>query len=139
MLRICGYKISADVRVMRIEVTGVHLEVGEHTFIGDKTVITGATGTKIKIGKNCDISSHVSILTGSHEIGTVEHAAGKGIGNDVVIHDGVWIGYGAMILPGVIIGKGAIVAAGSVVTKNVPMSTMVAGVPAVIKKKLYLQ
>jgi len=35
----------------------------------------------------------------------------------------------------VTIGREAVVAAGAVVTKNVPARTMVAGVPAVAKKK----
>ncbi len=42
----------------------------------------------------------------------------------------------SIILKGVTIGEGAIVAAGSVVTKDVPSYTLVAGNPAIIKKKL---
>ena len=45
------------------------------------------------------------------------------------------IGGGSVILPGVKIGDNAIVAAGSVVTQNVPDNTMVAGVPAKVKKE----
>lgn len=50
------------------------------------------------------------------------------IGNDV------WIGANAIIMDGVRIGDGAIIAAGSIVTKDVQPYTIVAGVPAVIKK-----
>lgn len=48
------------------------------------------------------------------------------------IHIGknVWIGSNATVLPGVTIGDGAVIAAGAVVTKNVPMNTVVGGVPA---------
>ena len=42
----------------------------------------------------------------------------------------------SIILKGVTIGEGAIVAAGSVVTKDVPSYTLVAGNPAIVKKKL---
>ena len=42
----------------------------------------------------------------------------------------------SIILKGVTVGEGSIVAAGSVVTKDVPDYTLVAGNPAVIKKKL---
>jgi acetyltransferase-like isoleucine patch superfamily enzyme len=48
----------------------------------------------------------------------------------------VWIGARAVILPGVTVGDGAIVAAGAVVAADVPMWTVVAGVPArVIKQR----
>jgi acetyltransferase-like isoleucine patch superfamily enzyme len=46
----------------------------------------------------------------------------------------VWIGANAIILAGVTIGDGAVVAAGAVVRRDVPAYTVVAGVPAVIKK-----
>jgi acetyltransferase-like isoleucine patch superfamily enzyme len=51
-----------------------------------------------------------------------------------VIGNDVWIGHGAFILPGVKIGDGAVIAAMSVVTKDVPPYSVVAGVPAVVKK-----
>lgn len=47
-----------------------------------------------------------------------------------------WIGGGAIICPGVKIGNRCIIAAGSVVTRDVPDDSLVAGNPAVIKKKL---
>lgn len=47
-----------------------------------------------------------------------------------------WIGANATILPGVTIGENAVVAAGAIVTKDVPASTVVAGVPAKVIKKI---
>jgi acetyltransferase-like isoleucine patch superfamily enzyme len=55
----------------------------------------------------------------------------------IMIGNDVWIGANAMILDGVEIGTGAIVAAGSVVTKDVAPYTIVAGVPAVPKRKRF--
>jgi acetyltransferase-like isoleucine patch superfamily enzyme len=52
------------------------------------------------------------------------------MGKDIIIGDGVWIGYGAIILPGVKIGKKAIIAAGAIVTKDVADYTIVGGNPA---------
>jgi acetyltransferase-like isoleucine patch superfamily enzyme len=48
----------------------------------------------------------------------------------IVIGDHVWIGTNSLVLKGVTVGDGAVVAAGSVVTRDVPASTLVAGVPA---------
>lgn len=53
-----------------------------------------------------------------------------------VIEDDVRIGSDTMLVAPVTIGKGSVTAAGSVVTEDVPPDTLVAGVPAVVKKKL---
>jgi maltose O-acetyltransferase len=121
---------------MRIRVEGVKLKIGNNTFIGDETLIAGGKSI-VTIGENCDISSRVNIITGTHKIGNIEHAAGEGYSENIIIKDGVWIGVGATILHGVTIGKGSIIAAGSVVTKNIPSGVLAAGVPAIVKKVLY--
>lgn len=136
LLRFAGVKVAKKVRVMRIRVQGVSLSIGEDTFIGDDTLIMGGK-SKISIGKNCDISSRVNIISGTHVIGTIERAAGEGYAEDIAIEDGVWVGFGATILGGVTIGKGSIIAAGSLVNKNVPSGVLAAGVPANIKRELY--
>jgi bifunctional UDP-N-acetylglucosamine pyrophosphorylase/glucosamine-1-phosphate N-acetyltransferase len=53
-----------------------------------------------------------------------------------VIEDNVRIGSDTMLVAPVRVGSGAVTAAGSVVTEDVPSNTLVAGVPAKIKKKL---
>lgn len=136
LMSISGINVGKNVRVMRIRVDGVHLIIGDNSFIGDETFITGGI-TTVSIGKNCDISARVNIVTGSHRIGTLSQAAGEDYAEDIVIEDGVWIGFGATILHGVTIGKGSIIAAGSVVTTNIPSGVLAAGVPAKVKKTLY--
>jgi bifunctional UDP-N-acetylglucosamine pyrophosphorylase/glucosamine-1-phosphate N-acetyltransferase len=56
--------------------------------------------------------------------------------HQTIIEDNVMIGSDTMLVAPVRIGKGAVTAAGSVVTEDVPPDTLVAGVPAVIKKRL---
>jgi bifunctional UDP-N-acetylglucosamine pyrophosphorylase / glucosamine-1-phosphate N-acetyltransferase len=56
--------------------------------------------------------------------------------HETVIEDNVKIGSDTMLVAPVRVGKGSITAAGSVVTKDVPPNSLVAGVPAVIKKRL---
>ena len=53
-----------------------------------------------------------------------------------IIEDDVRIGSDTMLVAPVRVGRGSVTAAGSVVTEDVPPDTLVAGVPAVIKKKL---
>jgi bifunctional UDP-N-acetylglucosamine pyrophosphorylase/glucosamine-1-phosphate N-acetyltransferase len=53
-----------------------------------------------------------------------------------VIEDNVKIGSDTMLVAPVRVGRGAMTAAGAVVTRDVPPDTLVAGVPASIKKRI---
>jgi len=53
-----------------------------------------------------------------------------------IIEDDVRIGSDTMLVAPVTVGRGSVTAAGSVVTEDVPPDTLVAGVPAVVKKRL---
>lgn len=56
--------------------------------------------------------------------------------NPTFIGDDVKIGSDTMLVAPVTVGRGAISGAGSVITKDVPEDTLVAGVPAQVKKRL---
>ena len=56
--------------------------------------------------------------------------------NPTIIEDNVRIGSDTMLVAPVKVGSGAVTGAGSVVTEDVPPNTLVAGVPAKVKKKL---
>lgn len=87
--------------------------------------------TNVIIGNSASIARETVILdSDAHSI----HVEGHQMSQAVRIEDNVWLGTRCTILKGVIIGKGAIVAAGAIVTKNVPSSSIVAGVPARIIK-----
>lgn len=90
------------------------VEIGEGTMIYYNSIITH----DVKVGRFVEISPDVKLL-GRSLIGDFSH-----------------IGTGAIIFPDTLIGKHSIVAAGSVVRNNVPDYTLVAGVPAIQKKKL---
>src|SRR5918993_368690 len=55
--------------------------------------------------------------------------------HETVVEDDVKIGSDTMLVAPVKVGKGSSTAAGSVVTEDVPPNTLVAGVPAVVKKR----
>ena len=137
LLNLIGFQVSKSARIVSsVKFVGIeNIVIGQDTFIGHETMIIGSNKTTVTIGAYCDISSKVTIVTGTHEVDLEGlHIAGKGIGKDITIEDGVWIGINATILPGVKIGKKSIVAAGAIVTKNVPSHVLVAGNPAIIKK-----
>lgn len=56
--------------------------------------------------------------------------------HETIIEDNVKIGSDTLLVAPVTVGSGSMTAAGSVVTKDVPPNSLVAGVPAVVKKKL---
>ena len=111
----------------------LHIKSG--TWLSPKTIFYTSNLAKIEIGKNCDIGPGVKFISGSHNIGTSERRAGSGFAKDIKVGDGVWIGGYSIILSGVNIGDGCVIAAGSIVTKDVHSNTLVAGVPAKVKKQ----
>lgn len=93
---------------------------------------------RIEIGENSTLAYGVTVLTSANPNGPKNKLAAiyPKITAPVAICDNVWIGANATILPGITIGEMSVVAAGAVVTRDVPSGVLVAGNPAVIKKKL---
>nr|MBA3515719.1 bifunctional UDP-N-acetylglucosamine diphosphorylase/glucosamine-1-phosphate N-acetyltransferase GlmU [Pyrinomonadaceae bacterium] len=56
--------------------------------------------------------------------------------HQTIIEDNVKIGSDTLLVAPITVGSGSITAAGSVVTRDVPPHSLVAGIPAVVKKKL---
>ncbi|MEO7970529.1 MAG: bifunctional UDP-N-acetylglucosamine diphosphorylase/glucosamine-1-phosphate N-acetyltransferase GlmU [bacterium] len=84
------------------------------TYLGDATI-----GEKTNIG--------AGTITCNYD-GKDKHST--------IIEDNVRIGSDTMLVAPVRVGSGSVTAAGSVVTEDVPPDTLVAGVPAVVKKRL---
>jgi bifunctional UDP-N-acetylglucosamine pyrophosphorylase/glucosamine-1-phosphate N-acetyltransferase len=84
------------------------------TYLGDATI-----GEKTNIGAGTVTCNY----DGRHK-------------HETIIEDNVKIGSDTMLVAPVRVGSRSVTAAGSVVTKDVPPDTLVAGVPAVIKKSL---
>lgn len=109
-----------------------YAELGEGVFVGANSVVApGAV-----IGKQVFINRGVTI---GHDTRVEEFArlfGGCNVGGHGVIGRGATIGLGAAIVEERIIGEGAFVAAGAVVVGDVEAGTLVAGVPAVFKKRI---
>lgn len=95
------------------------LRIGDRTNVQDNVVVHIDSGFPVTIGSDV----------------TVGHGA---IVHGCTVEDGVLIGMGSTILNGAVIGEGSVVAAGALVLEGavVPPYSLVAGVPAKVKKAL---
>lgn len=109
---------------------GKHAEINAGCFLVAKAPIV--------IGDRSTLAYQVSLYTSAYPNGPYNRLSElyPKVREEIVIGKDVWIGARAIILPGVHIGDYSVVAAGSVVTKDVPSGVLVAGAPAVIKKRL---
>lgn len=116
------------------------VEIGKGSSIWFGTIIRADT-EKIKIGEYTNLQDYTILHTDKGfilEIGNYVSIGHRAIIHGCKIKDYVMIGMGAVILNGAVISENSIVAAGSVVKENffVPPNTLVAGVPAVVKREL---
>ena len=109
-----------------------HVNFGRFTTIGKNVFINHACSFLdmggITIEDHVLIGPRVNIVTENHPLDSAERRAL--VTQPVVIKRNAWIGAGATILPGVTVGENAVVAAGAVVSKDVPVNTVVGGIPA---------
>lgn len=113
---------------------GHNLTIGEGTFINFG--LTALDVAPITIGRNCQIATHVQLLTAWHPVEPGPRRDGLEAASPITIGDNVWIGSGAIVLPGVSIGNNSVIGAGAVVTKDVPAGVVAVGNPARIIKSL---
>lgn len=104
---------------------GACLDLGSNVYINcDSTILCAEN---IKIGDNTTISWNAEICdTDHHRIireGSVKTSP-------IDIGKGVLVGRRSIIMKGVKIGDGSVIAAGAVVTRDVPETSLAAGVPA---------
>jgi acetyltransferase-like isoleucine patch superfamily enzyme len=107
------------------------------SFINTGLRLAVPEGGSIIIEKNVAIGPRVQFECMNHGkwLADGTRIAG-GVAGRIHVEKGAWIGAGVIIVADVVIGEGAVVAAGAVVTSDVDPYTMVAGVPAQVKKKL---
>ena len=108
--------------------------IGNHTRIGIGNTIIGP----VCIGNNVNFAQNITVTALNHNYSDPDILIDKqGFTTSAIkISDDVWIGANAVILPGVTIGRHSVIAAGAVVTRDVLPNSLVAGVPAVIKKRI---
>ncbi len=110
----------------------INNRIGEATNIMSGVIITSDVTIEKGVLINLSVTvGHNTVIGEFSEI-----CPNVSISGNCTIHKGAFIGTSATLLPGIVIGEGAVVAAGAIVTKHVEPYTMVAGNPAVFKKKL---
>lgn len=110
--------------------------VGPGTSIGNGSVIHLGTiiHARVTIG-DCVFLNIGSVVSHDALIGhNIFFGPGVTVSGNVTIGSGTFAGTGAIIINEITIGETVTIAAGAVVTKDVPTCTMMAGVPAMIKK-----
>jgi putative colanic acid biosynthesis acetyltransferase WcaF len=131
LLRLFGAKLGSHVQIrptVRI-IMPWHLEIDEHTAIGD-FVILYSLG-KIKIGKYVTISQYAHLCTGSHDTRTRAMTLTTA---PITLGDDVWIATDAYVGPGVTVGDRTVVGARASVYSDLPSDVIVGGNPAKIIK-----
>ncbi len=104
--------------------------IGQNVYIGANSVISPGCSIKDYVFINHGVTvGHDTIL---HEY--VRLNPGCNIAGHVTIFNSAMIGLGANVLEELFIGKGAVIAAGATVINDVEERTLVAGVPAIVKK-----
>ena len=108
--------------------------IGDYTRIGLHSTVIGP----VQIGNHVNLAQGITVSALNHNFADPSlpiDAQGVSL-SQIVIEDDVWIGANAVVLPGVRIGRHSVVAAGAVVTRDVPPGSLVAGVPAAVKKRI---
>lgn len=108
-------------------------------------ILVGA-GTVVMAGVIVNVGTHIGRFAVLNTGCIVDHdnvvednvhvSPGCSLAGNVTCKMDSFIGTGASIIPRVTIGEGAYVAAGATVTRDVPPHVLVAGCPAVVKKRL---
>ncbi len=113
-------------------------KAGAKSYIGKYSHIQLDRGRKVIIGKGVSISHYFTAYTSNTvaDQPMLNNSNKEMTSGDIIIEDGVWIGYRVYVKEGVRIGKEAVIGAGAVVTKDIPPYAIAVGVPArVIKYK----
>ncbi len=117
------------------------LHVGSNTYIGPD--VKFRVGKKIKIGKNCFISSRFISDNPGHSLDDALDRMQSGGGSprpaeirSIEIGDLCWLTLGTAVYPGTTIGDGVVAKLGTHLSKTVPPFCLVSGNPWKVEKKL---
>lgn len=141
LLRLFGARIGKNTVIERIRLINLYrmgicgITIGDNCFLGDGVTLDSAE--RITLENDVTLSFDVMVLTHTN-VGYKNHPVQEhipSVAKPVMFKIGCFVGVRAVVLPGLTVGEGAAVAAGAVVTKDVPVKTLVGGVPAKVIRK----
>jgi acetyltransferase-like isoleucine patch superfamily enzyme len=127
---------SAVLRLVGCDV-GDDLHISEHFYIYDGRRFAISDGGRlgafcrifdfspIRIGKNFLASHNLTLVSGTHDVRTLD-----GLPGPITIGDNVWVGANVTMVGPVTVGDNVIIGACSLVIKDLPSNTICAGTPA---------
>lgn len=144
LLRNYGATVGKNVRILnpltihnadRDEPIFKNLTIGDDVFIGRGALFDLAS--KIQIANRVTISHFCSIHThtdaGKSNLSNTVIPISQG---PVIFDEDAYVGTNVCILQNVEIGRKSVIAAGSLVKNSIPSNSLIAGVPAVIKRNI---
>jgi acetyltransferase-like isoleucine patch superfamily enzyme len=109
------------------------VRLGDRVEINNFSIVNGTGG--VDIGADTLVGPGVRIISYQHRYARSATIRSQPVeARPIRIGCDVWLGANSIILAGVSVGDGAVVAAGAVVREDVPAYTVVAGVPATVRK-----
>lgn len=126
-----GFRLAAPLIHPRVTI-GPRVEIEDGTVICEGSILT----TGIRVGR-CVILNRLSNISHDCIVGDFATVSpGVNVSGNVIIGTGAYLGTGASIREKVRIGDWSIVGGGAFVSSDVPVETLVAGVPARFKKRV---
>lgn len=116
---------------------GYNIRVGKNFYANHGMVILDCA--EVTFGDNVFIGPDCGFYTAQHPLDVEVRNTFVESARPIRIGHNVWIGGKVCVLPGVTIGSGSVIAAGSVVTRDVEPYSLMAGNPAVLKRKLNIK
>jgi len=129
-LKRCGVPVATFVHPSSHVETSALLEEGSIVLVNCTIDMHARIGENVLLSSRSFVSHHVKI--GSHTFcGPAVNLAGN-----TEIGESCFLGINTTCIDGIRVGRNVQTAAGAVVTKDVPDDSLVAGVPAVVKRTL---
>jgi acetyltransferase-like isoleucine patch superfamily enzyme len=110
---------------------GGSITIGTDTFLHPRCQVMAYKGN-ISIGDHTAIAPSCAFYAYNHGMRPDELIKRQPLESrgDIIVGNGVWLGFGVIVLDGVTIGDGAVVGAGAVVTADIPENAIAVGSPA---------